>query len=135
MSKVSYHKSRACSNKFIACVPQSTAYRGIVVSLEGNYSNLADATKSSSGKIAAQLFSKRLISESTRDAPTCQNIISEVKAILSLTKDYSELKYQYELFLECLTAEGGPAQFASDVLKAEWESIQQQCEPIVILMI
>lgn len=102
-----------------------TVYREIAESLRKNFNKIKDTTESSLSRIASELYSKGLITESALNELKYNSIISEVKAKLRLEKDYSGLKRTYEMFLDCLSIVSGPPKCVSEKLQDEWEDIQK----------
>ena len=95
-------------------------------SLQKHFADLEKVTKHCIKEFSYQLYAKRLISEPVRDAPTCSKILDELQAGLEQIKHFTPLRLNYQKFLECLSAQGGPSKGVSDQLREEWEEIKQR---------
>ena len=95
-------------------------------SLQKHFSDLEKVTKHCIKEFSSQLYAKYLISEPVRDAPTCSKIHDELQAGLEQIKYFTPLRINYQKFLECLSAQGGPSKGVSDQLRKEWEEITQR---------
>ena len=74
------------------------------------------------------MYTEDLVSEPVRDAPTCSKMLHELQAGLEQIKYFTPLRINYQKFLECLSAQGGPSKGVSDQLREEWEEIKQRYE-------
>ena len=75
------------------------------------------------------MYSKRLISESVRDSPTVYNVIGEFESGMRLADSISKLQEHCQLFLQCLSSEGGPTKLAAQKLCQDWiEEVKKQCD-------
>ena len=75
------------------------------------------------------MYSKRLISESVRDCPTVYNVIGEFESGMKLASNISKLQEHCQLFLQCLSSEGGPTKLAAQKLCQDWmEEVKKQCD-------
>ena len=75
------------------------------------------------------MYSKRLISESVRDSPTVYNVIGEFESGMKLASNISNLQEHCQLFLQCLSSEGGPTKLAAQKLCQDWmEEVKKQCD-------
>ena len=97
-------------------------------SLQKHFADLEKATKHCIKDFSYQLYTEDLISVAVRDAPTCSKILDELQAGLEQIKYFKELRINYEKFLECLSAQGGPSKGVSDQLREEWGEIKQRYE-------
>ena len=95
-------------------------------SLQKHFADLEKVTKHCIKEFSYQLYAKYLISEPVRDAPTCSKILDELQAGLEQMKYFTPLRINYQKFLECLSAQGGPSKGVSDQLMEEWEEIKQR---------
>ena len=64
--------------------------------------------------VAKDMFSKGLISESTMTSPNYDAVISEFKTGMKEKKDTPQLKKHCQLFLTCLSSQGGPAEVVAE---------------------
>ena len=97
-------------------------------SLQKHFADLEKVTKHCIKEFSYQLYAKCLISEPVRDAPTCSKILDELQAGLEQIKYFTPLRINYQKFLDCLSAQGGPSKGVSDQLREEWEEIKQKYE-------
>ena len=97
-------------------------------SLQKHFADLEKVTKHCIKEFSYQLYAKCLISEPVRDAPTCSKIHDELQAGLEQIKYFTPLRLNYQKFLDCLSAQGGPSKGVSDQLREEWEEIKQRYE-------
>ena len=75
------------------------------------------------------MYSKRLISESVRDSPTVYNVIGEFESGMKLADSISKLQEHCQLFLQCLSSEGGPTKLSAQKLCQDWmEEVKKQCD-------
>ena len=76
------------------------------------------------------MFSHELISRSVRDSPTVHSVINEFEnATQYLEEDISKLQEHCQLFLQCLSSEGGPMKLAAKKLCQDWmEEVKKQCD-------
>ena len=89
--------------------------------LDSNYAKVQGAIKTSLEMIAAELFSKRIITDETKGAPTYQKIISEFRSQLDLADSLEKLQELCRKFLRAIASQGGPAETAADKLREEWK--------------
>ena len=74
------------------------------------------------------MYSKRLISESVRDSPTVYNVIDDFKSGIRLANNISKLQEHCQLFLQCLSSEGGPTKLTAQKLCQDWiDEVKKQC--------
>ena len=97
-------------------------------SLKDHFADLENATKHCIEKLSSELYAKGLVTAAVRDAPTCSKIHDELQAGLEQIKYFTQLRINYQKFLECLSAQGGPSKGVSDQLMEEWEEIKQDYE-------
>ena len=75
------------------------------------------------------MYSKGLISKSVRDSPTVYNVIGEFESGMNLVNSISKLQEHCQLFLQCLSSEGGPTKLAAQKLCQEWvDKVKKQCD-------
>ena len=75
------------------------------------------------------MYSKRLISESVRDSPTAYYLIGEFESGINLVNNISKLQEHCQLFLQCLSSEGGPTKLAAQKLCQDWvEEVKKKCD-------
>ena len=89
--------------------------------LDNNYALVQRVTRYSLEMIAAELFSKRIITDETKGAPTYEKIISEFKIHLDLADSLERLQELCRKFLRAIASQGGPAETAADKLREEWK--------------
>ena len=89
--------------------------------LDSNYALVQRVTRYSLEMIAAELFSKRIITDETKGAPTYEKIISEFKIHLDLADSLERLQELCRKFLRAIASQGGPAETAADKLREEWK--------------
>ena len=89
--------------------------------LDSNYAKVQRAIKTSLEMIAAELFSKRIITDETKGAPTYQKIIDEFRVLLDLADSLEKLQELCQNFLHAIASQGGPAKAAADRLRDEWK--------------
>ena len=97
-------------------------------SLQKHFIDLEKATKYSTVDLSRHLYTEDLVSVAVRDAPTCSKILDELQAGLEQMKYFTPLRINYQKFLDCLSAQGGPSKGVSDQLRKEWEEIKQDYE-------
>ena len=75
------------------------------------------------------MYSKRLISESVRDNPTVYSVVGEFESGMRLINNISKLQEHCQLFLQCLSSEGGPMKLAAQKLCQDWiEEVKKTCD-------
>ena len=75
------------------------------------------------------MYSHKLITKSVRDSPTVRSVIDEFESAMDLMKgDVSKLQEHCQLFLQCLSSEGGPTKLVAQKLCQDWmEEVKKQC--------
>ena len=75
------------------------------------------------------MYSNDLISKSVRDCPTVNNVVNEFeRGMQFINEDVLELQKHCQLFLQCLSIEGGPMKLAAKKLCQEWKKeVNKQC--------
>ena len=89
--------------------------------LRKRFSDLSKATKKCISEIAADMYSKNLISETVKDSPNYNDVIHEFVADMSFKNNVLALEDHCRLFLDCLINGGGPAKQAAYCLAKDWE--------------
>ena len=97
--------------------------------LTSHFSDLSNQLSRCLSRVSAAMYSKRLISESVRDSPTVYNVIGEFESGMKLASNISKLQERCQLFLQCLSSEGGPTKLAAQKLCQDWmEEVKKQCD-------
>ena len=93
------------------------------------FAHLNEQLKSCLPQVAAEMYSHQLITKSVRDSPTVRSVIDEFENAMKLMKgDVSKLQEHCQLFLQCLSSEGGPAKLAAQKLCQDWmDEVKKQC--------
>ena len=94
--------------------------------LQENYANLCHATSKCLKDVAVEMFSKDLITKSARDSPTFGDIFNEFIAGMETKENRESLMSHWNLFLECLYIQGGPAESAAKHLAEKWQNLGNQ---------
>ena len=96
--------------------------------LTSHFANLSNQLSRCLSRVSAAMYSKRLISESVRDSPTVYNVIGEFESGMRLADGISKLQEHCQLFLQCLSSEGGPMKSAVQKLCQDWiVEVKNQC--------
>ena len=76
------------------------------------------------------MFSHNLVTRSVRGSPTVHSVINEFEnAMQYLKEDISKLQEHCQVFLQCLSSEGGPMKLAAQNLCQDWmEEVKKQCD-------
>ena len=97
--------------------------------LTNHFSDLSNQLSRCLSRISTSMYSKRLISELVRDCPTVYNVIGEFESGMRLGDNISKLQEHCQLFLQCLSSEGGPTKLAAQKLCQDWmEEVKKQCD-------
>ena len=88
--------------------------------LTEQYSALDCLLKASMKSIAIDMYSHGLISETTRDAASFNDIVTEFKLGLTFIHDGQKLLKHCQLFLQTLAKQGGPYEQAARSIAEEW---------------
>ena len=97
--------------------------------LKKKFASLSRSLKDTLPNIAAEMYSKGLISEAVKDNPTYDSMIREFEAGLQFLGSVSELENYCQLFLECLSIQGGPVVGAAKVLAKDWnDEVNKNCD-------
>ena len=88
--------------------------------LTEQYSALDCLLKASMKSIAVDMYSHGLISETTRDTASFNNIVTEFKSGLTFIHDGQKLVEYCQLFLQSLAKQGGPYEQAASNIAKEW---------------
>jgi hypothetical protein len=97
--------------------------------LRENLSDLSDALKNCLPCTAELMYSKFLITEIVRDSKNFWKMTDEFNNTMKCRKDVPDLQHHCQLFLDCLSCQGGPPLEAARALAAEWtKRIHQQLE-------
>ena len=94
--------------------------------LDDCYESLRLALRFCLEDVAEDMFSKGLISESTMTSPNYDTVISEVKTGMKEKEDTPQLEKHCQLFLTCLSSQGGPAEAVAEELAEQWKDEVQK---------
>ena len=96
--------------------------------LTSHFADLSNQLSRCLPRVSAVMYSKRLISESVKKSPTIDNVIDEFESGMRLANNISNLQEHCQLFLQCLSSEGGPTKLAAQKLCRDWmEEVKKQC--------
>ena len=84
------------------------------------YSALDDLLKVALKSVARDMYSHGLISETTKDTPTFDDIMREFKSSMNFIHDSQKLIKRYQLFLQSLAKQEGPYKDAASFIAEEW---------------
>ena len=81
-------------------------------------------------RVANRMYQHELITKSVQDSPTVHNMIDQFQYAMQILKgDISKLQEHCQLFLQCLSSEGGPTKLAAQKLCQDWmEEVKKQCD-------
>ena len=97
--------------------------------LKTKYASLSHSLKDTLPYVAAEMYSKGLISEAVKDNPTYDSMIREFEAGLQFLQSVPELENHCQLFLKCLSIQGGPVEIAAKTLANDWnEEVNKNCD-------
>ena len=97
--------------------------------LTNHFADLSNQLSRCLSQISTSMYSKRLISESVRDSPTVYNVIGEFESGMRLASNISKLQEHCQLFLQCLSSEGGPTKLVAQKLCQDWmEEVKKKCD-------
>ena len=88
--------------------------------LTSHFADLSNQLSRCLPQISAAMYSKKLISESVRKSPAIDNVIDEFESGMRLANNISKLQEHCQLFLQCLSSEGGPTKLAAQKLCHDW---------------
>ena len=96
--------------------------------LLSHFAGLSDQLRLCLHQVTTKMYSCALISKSVRDSPTVYSVIDEFENGLQYKDDVLKLQEHCQLFLQCLSSEGGPMTLAAKKLCQDWmEEINKQC--------
>ena len=97
--------------------------------LKTKYASLSRSLKGTTlPSVAAEMYSKELISEVVKDNPTYESMISEFDAGLQFLESVSELENHCQLLLKCLSIQGSPVARAAKALAKDWnDEVNKNC--------
>ena len=97
--------------------------------MTSHFADLSNQLSRCLSRVSAAMYSKRLISESVRDSPTVYSVIGEFESGMNLVNNISKLQKHCQLFLQCLSSEGGPTKLAAQKLCQEWvDEVKRKCD-------
>ena len=76
--------------------------------------------------VSKDMFCKGLISESTMTTPNYDTVISEFKTGMKEKENIPQLEKHCQLFLTCLSSQGGPAEAVAEELLEQWKDEVQK---------
>ena len=93
------------------------------------YSALDDLLKVALKSVARDMYSHGLISETTKDTPTFDDIMREFKSSMNFIHDSQKLVKRCQLFLQSLAKQEGPYKDAASFIAEEWTAnIEKQLD-------
>ena len=96
--------------------------------LTSHFADLSNQLSRCLPRVSAAMYSKSLINESVRKSPTVDSVIDEFESGMRLANNISKLQEHCQLFLQCLSSEGGPTKLAAQKLCQDWmEEVKKQC--------
>ena len=96
--------------------------------LLSHFAGLSDQLRLCLRQVTTKMYSCALISKSVRDSPTVYSVIDEFENGMQYKDDVLKLQEHCQLFLQCLTSEGGPMKLAAKKLCRDWmEEVNKQC--------
>ena len=111
-----------------SAIESDEVYKVLKDVLTRHFSDLSNQLRRCLPRVAGEMHSKRLISKSVRDSPTVYNVIGEFESGMRLGDNISKLQEHCQLFLQCLSSEGGPTKLAAQKLCQDWmEEVKKQC--------
>ena len=97
--------------------------------LMSHFANLSNQLTRCLPQLSATMYAKRLISESVRKSPTTDTVIDEFESGMRLAKNILKLQEHCQLFLQCLSNEGGPTKLIAQKLCQDWmKEVKKQCD-------
>ena len=82
--------------------------------------DLEDLLKGCLQEITTDMFSKDLVSQSTKNEPSVAKVMNEFMSGMNFISDCLELVEYCKLFLSVLTRQGGPLKRAANKIAQEW---------------
>ena len=102
--------------------------------LTSHFADLSNQLSRCLPQISATMYSKRLISESVRKSPAIDKLIDEFESGMRLASNIPKLQEHCQLFLQCLSSEGGPTELAAQKLCQDWiEEVKKECDILLDL--
>ena len=98
--------------------------------LQKHNAQLLKATRTCLEGFVADLYANGLITKTVKDTPNFNSIISEFEAGLDCERDATKLTKMWDLFLESLRKQRGPAESEAKHLDEEWKKGKQFCANI-----
>ena len=71
-------------------------------------------------EVADEMYRHKLISKSVRNNPSVHNVIDEFESGMVLFDDITKLWDHCQLFLQCLSNQGGPIEASAQKLGKKW---------------
>ena len=122
-------KSVYSDSECISATESDEVHKVLKSVLTSHFAVLSNQLSRCLSRVSASMYSKRLISESVRDSPTVYNVIGEFESGMRLASNISKLQEHCQLFLQCLSSEGGPTKLAAQKLCQDWmEEVKKQCD-------
>ena len=80
-------------------------------------------------EVADEMYRHKLISKPVRNKPTVHDVIDEFENGMVLIDDIPELWEHCQIFLQCLSSQGGPIEVAAQKLGKMWvEEVKKKCD-------
>ena len=89
--------------------------------LQNQYAVLDRTLRANLRNVATEMFSRNLIADAVNEAPTYGSMIGEFQNGMQFQGSVAELEKHCQLFLECLSSQGGPVERAAKYLVEEWK--------------
>ena len=98
--------------------------------LTSHFADLSNQLSRCLPQVAAEMYSKDLISKSVRDSPTVVDVINEFeRGMQIINEDILKLQEHCQLFLQCLSSEGGPTKLTAQKLCKDWiDEVKKECD-------
>ena len=94
--------------------------------LDDCYESLSFALRFCLEDVTKDMFSKGLISESTMTTQNYDTVITEFKTGMKEKQDTPQLEKHCQLFLACLSSQGGTAEAVAEELAEQWKAKVQK---------
>ena len=90
---------------------------------------LSDQLSRCLSEVADEMYRHKLISKPVRNKPNFHNVIDEFESGMMLIDDISKLWKHCQLFVQCLSSQGGPIEVAAQKLGKTWvEEVKKKCD-------
>lgn len=103
--------------------------------LQEQSADLADLLSGCLSNFATQMYSRKLITDPVYSNPTYKSIMKDFKNGMKF-KTVPELEKHCQLFLDCLSSQGGPVQAAAKAIAQCWkDEINKELDIILNLSV